>query len=50
MMRVHLPDTDHGVMDPDPALYTTRIRGHLGAMVLSAFPRWRRGGTARKPC
>ncbi|MGB6582371.1 MAG: hypothetical protein WBF34_31125 [Streptosporangiaceae bacterium] len=25
-------------MDPVPALYTIRINGHLGAMVLSAFP------------
>ena len=25
-------------MDPAPTLYTIRINGHLGAMVLSAFP------------
>jgi hypothetical protein len=25
-------------MDPAPALYMIRINGHLGAMVLSAFP------------
>ena len=25
-------------MDPAPALYMIRIRGHLGATVLSAFP------------
>jgi hypothetical protein len=25
-------------MDPAPALYTIRINGHLGAMLLSAFP------------
>ncbi len=25
-------------MDPAPALYTIRIRGHLGATLLSAFP------------
>jgi len=25
-------------MDPVPALYTIRIKGHLGAAVLSAFP------------
>jgi hypothetical protein len=37
-MRVHLPAPDHGVMDPAPARYTIRIRGHLGATVLSAFP------------
>ena len=37
-MRDHLPAFDHDVMDPAPALYTIRINGHLGAMVLSAFP------------
>ena len=37
-MRAHLPASDHGVMDPAPALYTIRINGHLGAMMLSAFP------------
>ena len=37
-MRVHLPASDHSVMDPAPALYTIRINGHLGAMMLSAFP------------
>ena len=37
-MRVHLPGSEHEVMDPVPALYTIRINGHLGAMVLSAFP------------
>ena len=37
-MRVHLPGPEHEVMDPVPALYTIRINGHLGAMVLSAFP------------
>jgi len=37
-MRVHLPVLDHGLMDPAPALYAIRIRGHLGATVLSAFP------------
>jgi hypothetical protein len=25
-------------MDPAPALYTIRIKGHLGATALSAFP------------
>jgi hypothetical protein len=25
-------------MDPEPALYTIRIKGHLGAAALSAFP------------
>ena len=37
-MRVHLPASEHGVMDLCPALYTIRINGHLGATVLSAFP------------
>ena len=37
-MRVRLPASEHDVMDPAPALYTIRINGHLGAMVLSAFP------------
>jgi hypothetical protein len=37
-MSVHLPALDHGVMDPAPVLYSIRIRGHLGATVLSAFP------------
>jgi hypothetical protein len=48
-MRVHLPALDHGVMDPAPARYAIRIRGHLGATVLSAFPalvpRWRGADT-----
>jgi hypothetical protein len=38
VMFSHLTDLDHGVMDPAPALYTIRINGHLGAMMLSAFP------------
>jgi len=37
-MRFHLPALNHGVMDPAPALYTIRVKGHLGATVLSAFP------------
>ncbi|HEV2373690.1 MAG TPA: hypothetical protein VGS19_16140 [Streptosporangiaceae bacterium] len=37
-MRVHLPALDHGLMDLAPARYAIRIRGHLGATVLSAFP------------
>ncbi len=46
-MRSHLADRDHGVMDPAPALYAIRIRGQLGATVLSAFPAMvaRRQGT-----
>jgi hypothetical protein len=37
-MSVHLAALHHGVMDPAPVLYAIRIRGHLGATVLSAFP------------
>ena len=37
-MRIHLLALDHGLMDPAPALYVIRIRGHLGATVLYAFP------------
>jgi hypothetical protein len=37
-MRIHLPAPHHGFMDPAPALYTIRVKGHLGAAVLSAFP------------
>ena len=37
-MRAHLPAAHHGRMDLAPALYTIRIDGHLGAMMLSAFP------------
>ena len=37
-MRGHLPARDHDVMDPAPALYMIRIKGHLGATMLSAFP------------
>ena len=37
-MRDHLPARDHGVMDPAPAPYLIRIKGHLGATMLSAFP------------
>jgi hypothetical protein len=37
-MPFHLAGLDHGVMDPTPAWYTIRIDGHLGAMVLAAFP------------
>ena len=46
-MRGHLPALDHGVMDPAPAPYLIRINGHLGGMVLSAFPAMtsRRHGT-----
>jgi hypothetical protein len=37
-MRVHPAALDHGLMDPAPARYAIRIRGHLGATKLSAFP------------
>ena len=37
-MRPHLLARDDGGMDPAPALYRIRIKGHLGATVLSAFP------------
>ena len=45
-MRGHLPARDHDGMDPAPALYVIRINGHLGDMVLSAFPAlaWHRHG------
>jgi hypothetical protein len=38
VMRFHLPALNYGGMDPGPAQYMIRINGHLGAMVLSAFP------------
>ena len=46
-MRAHLPAPDHECMDVAPAPYTIRIDGHLGALVLSAFPAMtsRRHGT-----
>jgi hypothetical protein len=37
-MRAHLVAPHHGGMETAPALYTIRIRGHLGATLLSAFP------------
>jgi hypothetical protein len=49
VMSVHLAAQDHALMDLAPVLYAIRIRGHLGATVLSAFPalvpRWRGGDT-----
>jgi hypothetical protein len=48
-MRDHLPGLKDAVMDPAPATYTIRIKGHLGALLLSAFPamepHWQRGET-----
>jgi hypothetical protein len=37
-MRVHLPAAHHGRMDQAPARYSIRINGHLGAIMLTAFP------------
>jgi hypothetical protein len=36
--RGHLPGLDDVGVDPMPALYAIRIRGHLGSTLLSAFP------------
>ncbi len=45
-MRTHLPGLDHGGMDPASARYMIRIKGQLGATLLSAFPAmaWKRQG------
>jgi hypothetical protein len=37
-METHLPGSDHGCMSTEPALYTIRVDGHLGAIALCAFP------------
>jgi hypothetical protein len=37
-MRAHLPALDDGLVDSAPVLYTIRINGHLGEVMLSAFP------------
>jgi hypothetical protein len=37
-MGVLLPALDDGLMNPAPALFAIRIKGQLGATVLSAFP------------
>jgi hypothetical protein len=37
-MRVRLAILDSGPMDQGSVLYAIRINGHLGAMVLCAFP------------
>jgi hypothetical protein len=37
-MSPHLPALDHRFMEPMAALYAIRIKGHLGATVLVAFP------------
>jgi hypothetical protein len=45
-MRAHLTQPESGAMDPASARYLIRINGHLGATLLSAFPRmtWQRQG------
>ena len=37
-MRAHLPARNDGAMDSASAPYLIRIKGRLGATVLSAFP------------
>jgi hypothetical protein len=37
-MRPHLIRPEPGGMDPESARYLIRIKGHLGAALLSAFP------------
>ena len=39
MIPAHLLARNDGVMDPAPAPCVIRINGHLGATVLSAFPK-----------
>jgi hypothetical protein len=45
-MRAHLVTPDDRCMGPASARYVIRINGHLGAMLLSAFPAmaWERQG------
>jgi hypothetical protein len=45
-MRTHLVTLDDRCMDPASARYMIRINGHLGAILLSAFPAmaWERQG------
>ena len=45
-MRTHLPAPDSSRMDPASARYLIRIKGHLGATLLSAFPTmaWKQQG------
>jgi hypothetical protein len=45
-MRTHLLGPEYGRMDPASARYMIRIKGHLGATLLSAFPSmaWKRQG------
>jgi hypothetical protein len=48
-MRAHWAAAHHGRMDPATVRYLIRINGHLGAMMLSAFPamvpQWRGADT-----
>jgi monoterpene epsilon-lactone hydrolase len=37
-MPAHLSAPDHEPMDDDPVLYQIRVNGHLGPILLSAFP------------
>ena len=37
-MPAHPSGANHGRMNAEPAMYTIRIEGHLGATALSAFP------------
>lgn len=37
-MRTHLPALNRGLMDSAPVLCMIRVKGHLGAAILSAFP------------
>jgi hypothetical protein len=45
-MPTHLPAPDYWRMDPASPRYLIRIKGHLGATLLSAFPAmaWKRQG------
>jgi hypothetical protein len=45
-MRTRLPAPGSSRMDPAPARYLIRIKGHLGATLLSAFPTmaWKQQG------
>jgi hypothetical protein len=46
-MRTHLVTLHDRRMDPASARYMIRVNGHLGAMLLSAFPAmaWERQGS-----
>jgi len=37
-MPVHLTAADYGPMGDDPVLYQIRVNGHLGPILLTAFP------------